>query len=84
VDGCLEDLIPELSGKVRTARLQMLATGPAPEVNFPLPVYRRYGYDYWQQLSDGSVALGGFRDTEVESEWTNNSNPSLGIQKRLE
>jgi gamma-glutamylputrescine oxidase len=48
VDGCLEDLMPELKGRVRTARLQMLATAPAPEVKFTLPVYRRYGYDYWQ------------------------------------
>lgn len=48
VDGRLEDLIPELKGRVRTARLQMLATCPAPEVKLALPVYRRYGYDYWQ------------------------------------
>ena len=47
VDGCLEVLIPELRERVRTARLQMLATGPAPEVKFSYPVYRRYGYDYW-------------------------------------
>lgn len=62
----------------------MLATAPAPEVKYPLPVYRRYAYDYWQQLADGSIALGGFRDSEMESEWTNISNPSPGIQKRLE
>jgi len=48
VDGGLEDLISELKGKVRTARLQMLGTAPAPEVKFPLPVYTRDGYDYWQ------------------------------------
>ena len=48
----------------------MLATGPAPEVKFIYPVYRRHGWDYWQQLPDGSIALGGFRDKEIEAEWT--------------
>ena len=47
VDGCLEVLIPELQKKVKTARLQMLATSAAPEVKFNRPIYRRYGYDYW-------------------------------------
>jgi gamma-glutamylputrescine oxidase len=47
VDGCLELLIPELKDRVRTARLQMLATGPATDVRFTRPVYRRDGYDYW-------------------------------------
>ena len=28
VDGHLEQLLPELAGRVRTARLQMLATAP--------------------------------------------------------
>jgi gamma-glutamylputrescine oxidase len=62
VDGRLEDLLPELRGEVRTARAQALATAPTPEVSLPRPVYQRGGYDYWQQLSDGRVVLGGCRD----------------------
>lgn len=62
MDGRLDILIPELKDRVRTARLQMLATSPAKDVKFTRPVYRRDGYDYWQQLPDGSIALGGFRD----------------------
>ena len=58
IDGRLEQVLPELAGRVRTARLQMLATAPAPEVSFPRPVYRRWGYEYWQQLPNGSIALG--------------------------
>lgn len=62
VDGKLELLLPELKSRVRTCRLQMIATAPTKDVYIPYPVYRRYGYDYWQQLPDGCIALGGFRD----------------------
>jgi gamma-glutamylputrescine oxidase len=62
VDGKLELLLPELKNRVRTCRLQMIATAPATDVKIPRPVYRRGGYDYWQQLPDGCIALGGFRD----------------------
>lgn len=83
VDGRLERLLPELRGRVRTARLQMLATAPA-AARFSRPVYRRWGYDYWQQLSDGRIALGGMRDAGGVAEWTACSEPSLTVQHRLE
>ena len=83
VDGNLERLVPELGATVRTARLQMLATAPAPEVSFPRPVSTRYGYDYWQQLPDGCVLLGGGRDTAPEQEWTSDDLPSDPIQDYL-
>lgn len=84
VDGRLEQVLPELAGRVRTARLQMLATAPAPEVSFPRPVYRRWGYEYWQQLPNGSIALGGYRDLGKDDEWTTDTNPSTTIQQALE
>ncbi len=84
VDGRLEALLPELAPRVRTARLQMLATAPAADVSVPRPVYWRDGYEYWQQLPDGCIALGGFRDTDVENEWTSDATPSQFIQARLE
>lgn len=83
VDGRLELLFPSLEGIVRSARLQMLASAPAPEVAFPRPVSTRYGYDYWQQLPDGSVVLGGGRDIAAEAEWTTDSRPSDAIQDYL-
>lgn len=83
VDGRLEQLFPALANEVRTARLQMLATAPAPEVSFPRAVYKRYGYDYWQQLSDGCVVLGGGRDTTPDTEWTFDDQPSAPIQDYL-
>lgn len=84
VDGRLDRVLPELASRVRTARLQMLATAPTPEVHYPRPVYARYGYEYWQQLPDGRVALGGFRDHGGDAEWTTEALPSDVIQDALE
>ena len=80
VDGRLEQVFPELTGRIRTARLQMLATAPAPEVDFSRPVYYRQGYEYWQQLPDRSIALGGFRDHALDEEWTMEDFPTERIQ----
>ncbi len=84
VDGKLEEIFPELAPRVRTARLQMLATGPAPEVNFTRPVYWRYGYEYWQQQPDRTIALGGFRDHALEEEWTQSDEPTKSMQGLIE
>jgi Glycine/D-amino acid oxidases (deaminating) len=84
VDGCLERLLPELASRVRTARLQMLATEPTTEVRWTRPVYARWGYDYWQQRPDGAIALGGGRDIAGDSEWTSNATPTDVVQRALE
>jgi glycine/D-amino acid oxidase-like deaminating enzyme len=83
VDGGLERLLPELEGRVRSTRLQMLGTAPvAPR--FPRPVYHRWGYDYWQQLPDGRIALGGGRDRHADEEWGAPAEPSEAVQADLE
>jgi len=84
VDGRLERIFPELGARVRTARLQMLGTAPTREVRLSRAVYWRYGYEYWQQLADGSIALGGFRDHALEDEWTQSAEPTDFIQEKLE
>lgn len=84
VDGRLGDLIPALAPRLRTARLQMLGTAPAPEVRIPRPVYARFGMEYWQQLPDGRVTLGGFRDLGGPEEWTHQADPTAVIQDALE
>jgi glycine/D-amino acid oxidase-like deaminating enzyme len=84
VDGALGRLLPELESRVRTARLQMLATAPTTEVRIERPVYARWGYDYWQQRDDGSIAMGGARDVGGESEWTTDASPSATVQDALE
>jgi len=84
VDGRLERLLPALEGRVRTARLQMVATAPLPEIRFPRPVYMRYGYEWWQQLADGRIALGGFRDRGGEPEWTCDADPCDAVQALID
>ncbi len=84
VDGRLDRILPELAPRVRTARLQMLATEPAHEVDLPRPVYARYGYDYWQQLPDRRIAMGGLRDRSGEGEWTEDPTPTAALQQGLE
>ena len=75
--------MPSLRGEVRTARLQMLATAPTREVSFTRPVSTRDGFDYWQQLEDGSVLLGGGRDIALDAEWTTDPTPTATIQDYL-
>jgi len=84
VDGQLDVVLPELAPLVRSARLQMLATAPAPEVDFPRPVYRRWGFEYWQQLPDRSIAVGGLRDHGGDGEWTNSQEVTVGVQLGLD
>src|SRR4051794_16272227 len=83
VDGGLERVLEELAGRVRSTRLQMLGTAPlAPAI--PVPVYRRWGYDYWQQLPSGRIALGGGRDRHAADEWGAPPVPSEPVQADLE
>ena len=84
IDGRIEQLLPELAGQVRSARLQMLATAPTSEITVPCPMYYRDGFEYWQQLPNGSIALGGFRDKGGEGEWTTDATPSNVVQQHLE
>jgi gamma-glutamylputrescine oxidase len=84
VDGRLETLVPALAGRVRTARLQMVATSPLPEIRFPRPCYMRWGYEWWQQLPDGRIALGGFRDRGGDPEWTHHAEPCDTVQEMID
>lgn len=84
VDGGLELLLPELVGRVRTARLQMLATEPTSERLIRCPMYYREGYEYWQQLPDGRIALGGMRDQGGDDEWSVDARPTDAVQALLE
>lgn len=84
VDGHLTGLLPELAGEVRDVRLQMLGTAPTDELRLSRPVYRRYGFEYYQQDRAGRLALGGFRDLGGEAEWTADSGPTEPVQALLE
>jgi glycine/D-amino acid oxidase-like deaminating enzyme len=81
VDGNLDQLLPEVP--VRTVRLQMLATTPVPP-RWTRPVYLRDGFEYFQQLPDGRIALGGFRDLGGEEEQTRSTDTSPRVQAALD
>jgi gamma-glutamylputrescine oxidase len=84
VDGQLERILPILQQQVRTTRLQMLGTAPDHTIVLPRPVYARYGYDYWQQLPDGRIVVGGSRDKYVTSEWGFGTLPTPEVQMSIE
>ena len=84
IDGNLGRVLPELEPRIRNARLQMLATAPVSDMRLTRPVYTRWGYDYWQQLEDGRLVFGGFRDTAIEEEWTDSGEPTARVQSLQE
>ena len=84
VDGWIERLLPELAGIARSTRLQMLATAPVEPGRIPCPVYDNWGYEYWQQLPDGSVALGGGRGVFGAGEWGLEAEPAEDVQAWLD
>ena len=84
VDGLTSALLPELEPFVRPVRGQMLATEPLPELPYACPHYARHGYDYWQQLPDGRLVLGGRRDVSFESEQTDAEETTPLVQGSLD
>lgn len=84
VDGMTDALAPELSPWVVPMRGQVLASDPLPERIYERPHYSRGGYDYWQQLADGTLILGGRRDTSSDTEQTAVEETTPFLQEQLE
>jgi len=83
-DGSGRGLVPSLDDAVWPARGQVVATEPLPEMLFAYPHYARHGFDYWQQLPDGRIVLGGFRDFSILSEMTDEEFTTGVIQDALD
>jgi len=83
-DGSGRGLLPELDDALWPARGQVVATAPLPERLFECPHYARHGFDYWQQLADGRIVLGGFRDFSILTEMTNEETTTQPIQDALD
>jgi glycine/D-amino acid oxidase-like deaminating enzyme len=84
VDGGLAGILPELEGRVRPIRLQMLASGPHAPGVLPHALGTRWGWDYGQQLPDGTIAFGGCRDAGGDAEQTLDAEPTAPVQAALE
>jgi len=81
-DGFIPQLLPELP--MRATRGQVVATEPLREQRYDRPHYARGGYDYWQQLPDGRLVIGGNRDASLGTEETEVEETTSLIQGRLE
>jgi glycine/D-amino acid oxidase-like deaminating enzyme len=81
-DGFIPGLLPDLP--VRSIRGQVLATEPLRELLYGRPHYARAGYDYWHQLPDGRLVIGGSRDAALEAEETDVVETTALVQGRID
>jgi gamma-glutamylputrescine oxidase len=83
-DGYPSGLLGPLEGLIVPTRGQMIATEPLRERIFDRPHYGRHGFDYWHQVPDGRILVGGFRDSALHEEFTTDETTTDGIQGALE
>lgn len=77
-------LVPALKALIVPRRGQMLATAPVEVKLDPRPVYANYGYQYWRQMPDGRVLIGGWRNTAFEAEAVYDAETTPGVQQSIE
>ncbi len=83
-DGFTASLLPELARAVQPTRGQVLATEPLPDLLYDRPHYARGGYDYWHQLPDRRLVIGGQRDASFATEDTAVEETTPLVQQRLD
>ena len=83
-DGYGHGLVHELAEAIWPTRGQVMVTEPLDRVLYDRPHYARQGFDYWQQLPDRRVLLGGFRDVSILDELTDDEVTTPAIQGALE
>jgi gamma-glutamylputrescine oxidase len=69
---------------IAPVRAQMAATAPDARGIVALPTYADRGYQYWRQLSDGRVLVGGYRDRAVDEEVGFDTIPTARVQGYLD
>jgi gamma-glutamylputrescine oxidase len=83
-DGYGHGLVAELADLIWPTRGQVIVSEPLDRVVYDKPHYARQGFDYWQQLPDRRVLLGGFRDVSIMDELTDVEETTPAIQASLE
>lgn len=83
-DGYGHGLVPELAEAIWPTRGQVIVSEPLDRVLYDKPHYARHGFDYWQQLPDRRLLLGGFRDVSILDELTDVEETTPTIQASLE
>ncbi|MGH7742466.1 MAG: NAD(P)/FAD-dependent oxidoreductase, partial [Candidatus Eiseniibacteriota bacterium] len=61
-------LCPALTPLIAPRRGQMLATEPLQRRIADCPTYAQWGYQYWRQLADQRLLIGGWRDLDLDGE----------------
>lgn len=77
-------LVPALEPLIVPRRGQMLATAPLDVRLDSRPVYANYGYQYWRQLADGRLVMGGWRNTAFDAETGFDTQTTPQIQSAIE
>lgn len=73
-----------LASAITPTRGQMLTTEPVAERLFTCPCYADDGYQYWRQLEDGRLAVGGWRNHSLATEDTLDETPGDEVQRHLD
>jgi gamma-glutamylputrescine oxidase len=74
-----------LSSCIFPTRGQIIATEPVSELLFPCPCSADEGYQYWRQLPDGRLVVGGWRNRSFDSELqTYDETPNEEVQQHLD
>ncbi len=77
-------LSPALSPLIQPRRGQMLSTAPIAREVARVPCYAHWGYQYWRQLDDGRLVIGGWRDLDLDGETGYDDTPHEKIQAAIE
>jgi len=77
-------LCPVLTPLIAPRRGQMLATAPLDRRVAECPTYAQWGYQYWRQLADGRLLIGGWRDLDLDGEIGFETEPTPKIQAGIE
>ena len=83
-DGYGHGLVAELADTIWPTRGQVIVSEPLDRVLYDRPHYARQGFDYWQQLPNRRIVLGGFRDVSIMDELTDVEEMTPVIQESLE
>jgi glycine/D-amino acid oxidase-like deaminating enzyme len=83
-DGYGHGLVEELKDLIWPTRGQVIVSEPLDRTLYDKPHYARQGFDYWQQLPDNRLLLGGFRDVSIMDELTDVEETTPTIQASLE
>ena len=73
-----------LARAITPTRGQMLVTAPVSERVLTCPCYADQGYQYWRQLADGRLAVGGWRNRSFATETSLDETPADAVQQHLD